>query len=221
MATMTSAAFDVGRLDDLEAGHEHEGRIPYNLRRHFGILGFGIRAFRAAGEGHVIGEHDEAGPGASGQEELYFVVSGSATFTVNGETVPASAGTFVFVRDPAAKRSAVAEEEGTTVLVIGGTPGKAYEVHPGDLIDGMWKPYRDGDYEAALAVVLPVLEERPEAALVLFNAACLEALLGRPDEAIGHLERAVEADGRFRENLRTDSDLDSLRDDPRFVGLAA
>ncbi len=219
MATMTSTAFDVGTLDDIEQGHEHDGRIPLNVRRRFGILGFGVRAFRAAGEGHVIGEHDEARPGASGQEELYFVVSGSASFTVNGETVAAPAGTFVFVRDPAAKRSAVANEEGTIVLVVGGTPGRAYEIHVGDLIDGMWKPYRDGDYEAALAVVQPVLEERPEAALILFNAACLEALLGRTDEAIGHLERAVEADGRFRENVRTDGDLDSLRDDPRFAAL--
>jgi tetratricopeptide (TPR) repeat protein len=54
----------------------------------------------------------------------------------------------------------------------------------------------------------------------LYNVACGYALLGRKDAAIGWLERAVAAgftDGRL---LRTDSDLESLRGDPRFEALA-
>lgn len=220
MATVTAKAFDVISLDQIEPGPEHDGRVPLNIRRHFGIEGFGVRANRAVGDGHVIGEHDEVGLGSSGQEELYLVVSGAATFNVDGERVDAPTGTLVFVRNPAAKRSAIAKEKGTTVLAIGGTPGEPYRLSPGEAMNEMWEPYRAGDYETALEKLQPVLQERPEA-LVFFNVACMEARLGRTDDAIGHLQQAVEDDDRIKENIRTDEDLDSIREDPRFAKLAA
>jgi tetratricopeptide (TPR) repeat protein len=220
MATVTAKAFDVVSLDRIEPGPEHDGRVPLNIRRHFGLEGFGVRANRAVGDGHVVGEHDEVGLGATGEEELYLVLNGTATFNVGGERVEAPAGTFVFVRDPAAKRSAVAKEEGTTVLAIGGTPGEPYRISAGEAMHDMWEPYQAGDYEAALETLQPVLAERPEA-LVYFNVACVEARLGRTDDAIRHLERAIEDDHRIKENLRTDEDLDSLREDPRFQALTA
>ena len=82
----------------------------------------------------------------------------------------------------------------------------------------MWEPYRAEDFEGALEALQPVLEERPEA-LVLFNVACMEARLGRTDDAISHLEQAIEDDDRIKEHIRTDGDLDSLREDPRFKAL--
>jgi mannose-6-phosphate isomerase-like protein (cupin superfamily) len=102
------------------------------VRHHFGIRAFGVNAYiaRAAGE-QIVSEHDEQpDPKVGGQahEELYYVGSGRATFTVSGERIDAPAGTFVFVRDPATMRSAVAEEPGTTVLVIGAQPGVPFEV---------------------------------------------------------------------------------------------
>jgi tetratricopeptide (TPR) repeat protein len=220
MATATKASYSVVALNDIEPDPENDGRVQRNVRRHFGIRGFGVRANRAVGDGHVINEHNEIGIGLSGQEELYLVVSGAATFNVNGERVEAPAGTFVFVRDPAAKRSAVAKEEGTTVLAIGGTPGEAYRISAGEAMDEMWEPYRAGHYETALEKLQPVLEERPEA-LVYFNVACMEARLGRTDDAIRHLEQAIQDDDRIKENIRTDEDLDSLRKDPRFEALTA
>jgi hypothetical protein len=219
MATVTAKAFDVVSLDQIEPGPEHDGRVPLNIRRHFGIEGFGVRANRAVGDGHLVGEHDEVGLGATGQEELYLVLNGAATFNVDGERVDAPAGTFVYVR-PEAKRSAVANEEGTTVLAIGGTPGEAYRISVGEAMHDMWEPYQAGDYETALAKLQPVLDERPEA-LVYFNVACMEARLGRTDDAIKHLEQAIEDDHRIKENIRTDEDLDSLRKDPRFETLTA
>jgi tetratricopeptide (TPR) repeat protein len=84
----------------------------------------------------------------------------------------------------------------------------------------MWDPYRAEDFEGALEALQPVLEERPEA-LVLFNVACMEARLGRADDAISHLQQAIEDDDRIHEHIRSDSDLDSLRDDPRFGALTA
>jgi tetratricopeptide (TPR) repeat protein len=74
--------------------------------------------------------------------------------------------------------------------------------------------------QTALELLQPVLEERPEA-LVFFNVACMEARLGRMDDAIRHLEQAIQDDDRIKENIRTDEDLDSLRKDPRFEALTA
>ena len=77
------------------------------VRTHFDIQSFGVNAYIAEEPGlEVIGEHDELGKRAGKHEELYFVSSGHATFTVNGDEIDAPAGTFVFVRDPAAKRKA-------------------------------------------------------------------------------------------------------------------
>ena len=219
MATATARSFDVATLEGLDFGSENDGRVQVNIRRHFGIGGFGVRANRAVGDGHVIGEHDEVGLGGSNQEEIYLVVSGAATFNIDGERVDAPAGTLVFVRNPAAKRSAVAKEEGTTVLAIGGTPGEAYRISAGEAMGEMWEPYNAGDYESALEKLQPVLQERPEA-LVYFNVACIEARLGRTDDAIEHLQQAIDDDDLIKENIRTDEDLDSIRDDARFAALA-
>ena len=56
----------------------------------------------------VIEEHDETGGGAGGHEELYVVIAGRATFTLDGESLDAPAGTLVFISDPSVKRKAVA-----------------------------------------------------------------------------------------------------------------
>src|SRR5689334_11821874 len=80
----------VSRLDDIE----RRGRsIP--VREHFGIHGFGANAYTPTEDGTLISEHDESG---SGQEELYIVLDGNATFEVDGETIDAPAGTFVSVQ---------------------------------------------------------------------------------------------------------------------------
>ena len=47
------------------------------------------------------------------------------------------------------------------------------------------------------------------------DLACMEALLGHPENAIEHLRPALE-EPRFKEAASTDSDLDSIRDDPGF-----
>jgi tetratricopeptide (TPR) repeat protein len=167
----------------------------------------------------LVREHDELGIGSSEQEELYVVLNGGATFTVDGEQVDAPAGSLVFVR-PEAKRSAVATEPDTTVLVIGGTPGKAYDPAPPEVVEAM-AAYNTGDYETAVAKQLVVVEKRPNDVLALFNAACFEARLGRTDDALEHLQRAIEADERIKENIRTDEDLETIREDARFRELVS
>jgi hypothetical protein len=102
------------------------------VRRHLGIEAFGAnaRVSREAGEVLVMAHDERAnGPfGTDGHEELYVVLRGRATFTVDGREVDAPAGTLVFVRDPALERSAVAAEPDTAVLAVGGAPGVACRV---------------------------------------------------------------------------------------------
>ena len=222
MATATGRAVDVGTLHDLP-GNEADGRVRMDVRRHFGIRSFGTSAYRAIESGELIGEHDEAGfrIGLSGQEELYVVVSGRATFTVNDERIDAPAGSVVFVRDPAAKRSALAEEPGTIVLAVGGKPGEAFLPLPEEF-SAAFDAYSAKEYERSIELYRELLEGGfPRKAGILFNIACNESLLGRADEAIDHLRAAIEADEQVLELVRTDSDLDPIREDPRFAELIA
>ncbi len=59
----------------------------------------------------------------------------------------------------------------------------------------------------------------PEDAGVSYNAACLFALEGEKDRAMHCLEDAVEGGFWHKEWAEKDPDLDSMRDDPRFVEL--
>ena len=114
--------YAVARLEDID--ELSDGREPWRpVRHHFGITSFGINAWtgREAGD-RIINEHDEDGE----DEELYFVHSGRARFELDGERVEAPAGTFVFAR-PGVKRTAFAEEPGTTILVAGARPGQVYK----------------------------------------------------------------------------------------------
>src|SRR3954454_4438471 len=118
------ASYAVARLEEIE--ELTDGREPFRpVRHHFGITSFGVNAWTAAEAGdRIINEHDESDPGS--HEELYLVMTGRAVFELDGDRVPAPAGTFVFA-PPGVKRTAFAEEPQTTVIALGGTPGQAYE----------------------------------------------------------------------------------------------
>jgi tetratricopeptide (TPR) repeat protein len=192
------------------------------VRTHFGIQAFGINAYVAdeAG-GQVISEHDELGERAGQHEELYFVADGHATFTVNGDEIDAPAGTFVFVRDPAAKRSAIAREAGTAVLIAGGKPGEAFTQSPWERNAPALAHWGTGDYEKAVEEFEKLRAETPDDAAVLYNLACAESLTGKRQDALDHLKRSVELDATFRDLAEKDSDFDAIRDDPAFVSAIA
>ena len=75
------------------------------------------------------------------------------------------------------------------------------------------------NFEAALRVIEQGLQEHPDSGLGLYNAACMEALLGHADAALKHLKKAIARDERFLDLARGDADLDALRDDPRFAAI--
>ncbi len=223
MPTAVENKYAFARLDELEPaprlapGAPDDGRQRFDVRRILDITAFGVSAFSAPRGGLVISEHDETLLGEAGQEELYIVVNGAATFEIDGESVEAPTGALVNVQ-PTAKRKATATEDGTTILVVGGTPGKPYEPAPQEAADA-FAAYNTGDYEEALAKQLVVVEKQPENPVAHFNAGCFAARAGRADEAIEHLGRAVEINERIKELMATDEDMDSIREDQRFVEL--
>jgi non-specific serine/threonine protein kinase/serine/threonine-protein kinase len=54
-----------------------------------------------------------------------------------------------------------------------------------------------------------------------YNLACLAARAGHRDEAFDYLHRAIESGYKDTQLIRTDDDLKSLRNDPRFNKLVA
>jgi tetratricopeptide (TPR) repeat protein len=197
-------------------------RSRVRLRNELGIESFGTSAtYQGEAGGRLISEHNELGPGANQHEELYVVITGGATFTVDGEDTDVPHGSVIFVRDPAVKRSAIATEDGTIVLAIGGKPGEAFQRSAGEASADFFSHYGEKDYEAALAACHEALEEYPGNAMIIYNVACSEALLGRTDDAIEHLEESLTAWPDFKELASKDDDFASIRDDARFQALVA
>jgi tetratricopeptide (TPR) repeat protein len=206
----------VVRIQEIEPIPVVGGELQWRpLRRTLGIEAFGINAYTANAGELVVEEHDETGAGAGHHEELYVVVTGRATFTVNGEEIDASVGTCVFLDDPKERRGARAVEDGTTVLAIGGVRGEPFKVSPWEFAFAGSPAYDAKRYEEAKALLVEGLEVHPGNTSLLYNLACMEALLGERDAALEHLSQA-KSNPRVREWAATDSDLDSLRDDPRF-----
>ena len=197
------------RLDDIE----RRGRnLP--VREHLGIHAFGVNAFTQSDDGTQINEHDESG---SGQEELYLVTQGTATFEIDGETVDAPTGTLLFVA-PEARRKATGD---ATVLAIGATPGEAYQaIDWGDawpFHSESMTAYREQRYADALEAVRGGLERVPDHPALHYNYACFATLAGETgDETFVHLQQSVELFPPFRKQARTDDDLAAVRGDPRY-----
>jgi mannose-6-phosphate isomerase-like protein (cupin superfamily) len=127
---MADAPYRVAHVSEIVTPRKTEpGVAPWRaVRRHFGIGSFGIAAYEAEGTGDLFtGDHTEVD---TRHEELFFVAAGRAAIRIAGETVDAPAGTFVYVPDPEVVRGATALEPGTTLLAVGGDPGKAFEVSP-------------------------------------------------------------------------------------------
>ncbi len=124
-AGQKSTPWRVAHIDQIPV---EEGTSPGTewkpVRRFFDIASFGTNLARATAAGDVLThDHDETGPR---HEELFLIVSGHATYRVDGEEIDAPAGTFLWVPDPATLRGVVARDPGTVMFVIGGEAGAAF-----------------------------------------------------------------------------------------------
>lgn len=202
-------------LDQIEAVPGPGTLTWHPVRLALGVRAFGCNAYTAGAAGEDVVEPHTEDPKLAHQE-LYFVASGRATFTIDGESYDAPAGTYVFVPDPGSYRHAVAAEAGTTVLSFGGPPTfqpSAWEwaFRAGPLIRT--------EPERARQILAEGLELHPESGSLHYNLACLEAVQGRRAEALDALRRALELRPEVAGWARDDEDFAGLRDDPEFRSL--
>jgi tetratricopeptide (TPR) repeat protein len=209
-----SERFTVVALDDL-VPYETEGQPRWHtIRRRLEIRAFGMNAWTATEDGQqVIGEHDEAG--GEQHEEVYVVVSGHATFTLDGETFDAPAGTVVHVPDPTTRRGATGTI-GTTILAVGAKPGAVFEPSPWERTAEALHFWQTEEWDQAIALLEEHLAETPDSGITYYNLACALARAGRNNEALDRLREATAREERFLELAQTDDDLASIRDDPSF-----
>jgi hypothetical protein len=193
-------------IDDLEA-------IPWPgadttwrpLRQAIGARIVGMGAYTAEAAGQDVVEPHRESEGGMGHEEVYVVLRGRATFTLDGETLDAPAGTVVRV-DPGVHRHAVAAEPRTAILALGGEP--TYRPSSSEWIERA-RPHIRSDPERARAIVADLRAQRPDSP----GLPIAEALLavGRGDRAAATAALA-HVDPAYLERLRSDPDLGPLLD---------
>jgi tetratricopeptide (TPR) repeat protein len=209
--------YGITSVDELEVAQLAGAARWAGIRRHFDIRSFGVNVWAGAEAGNdVIGEHHEQD---SGHEELYVVLSGKATFTLDGETVDGTPGTIVFVRDPSVTRRAVADEPETRILAVGAKRDEVFEPSAWERSAPAFGFFATGEYDKAAEALESALAENPDDPGVLYNLACAESMLGRKTDALGHLRRSAEQSQRHREFARTDTDFDPIRDEPEFAEI--
>ena len=209
----------ITRIDDLQRYpiEGQEGLTWRPVRRHFDIQSFGVNAYTAEEAGQrVVEEHREQ---QNGHEELYVVVTGRATFMLDGEEHDAPAGSLVHC-PPDTLRGAVAAEPGTTVLGIGAKPGEVFKPSGWEWTFAGMSLLTQGQEQAARREFEAGIEAYPDAWQGYYNLACAEARLGNRGAALENLARAAEINEEVvAKYAPDDSDFDSVKDDPRFLAL--
>jgi tetratricopeptide (TPR) repeat protein len=204
----------VRHVDELDRIEMEDGFVWRPIRRAFDIRAFGVNAYTALEAGsQIVEEHTESN---LGHEEIYLVLRGRARFTVDGNEHELAPGQLVFLRDPALKRGAIALDDDTVVLALGGKPGEPFTVSAWEAMFAAVPAAREEHWDEAIRIHEEALAEQPEHAALLYNLACMEARGGRRLDALLHLQRAVEVDPKWAEHARADSDFASIRGEPGF-----
>lgn len=202
-------------IDDIERIPGPASLTWLPVRATLDIRAFGTNAYVAGRVGDDVVEPHTEDQGLAHQE-LYFVARGRARFTIDGVTIDAPAGTYVFIPDPSSHRHAVAEEEGTTVLSFGG---------PADFTPSAWEWHfrataiRDSDPDRAREILEDGLRTHPESPSLHYYLGCLEATAGNRDAAIEQLGIAIGKVPDLAREARGEEALQSLREDADFRRL--
>jgi TolB-like protein/Flp pilus assembly protein TadD len=99
---------------------------------------------------------------------------------------------------------------------------KRLELHPEDvytLLDGAYSLADLGKRERSLEWAARVLEAQTEDGLILYNLGCFFSIAGESENALDALERSYEAGLSDPDWMAQDSDLDNIRDLPRYKSL--
>jgi len=96
---------------------------------------------------------------------------------------------------------------------------KHLELNPDDsraLTLGAFALLKSDDEKTAVEWMERSVSLDPEETSVLYNAACLYSLMGRIEEALDYFEKAIDSGYSSKEWIENDSDLDPIRNHPRF-----
>jgi tetratricopeptide (TPR) repeat protein len=184
------------------------------VRYTLGIDAFGINAYHGASEGDLVVE-DHADP----HQELYLVLRGAAHFRVGDEEFDAPAGTFVLL-EPEEQRVAHAAEPETVVIAVGAEAAR-FEPSEWEYAFRAYGLAELGRQDQAFKALDEGMAQYPRSGRLLYDRACLEALAGDAEAAVGHLREALEQKPELVELARRDTDLDSIRKHPSFESAIA
>lgn len=108
-------------IKDMEAAF---GGGFVKARAELGVTSFGMQVIRMPADYGDYPEHDHE---KDGQEEVYVALAGSGWIDIDGEHVDLDKDVFVRVAG-GVTRKVHSGPDGMQMLVIGGCPGKAYDI---------------------------------------------------------------------------------------------
>ena len=212
------SGYVVAQLDEID--EITDGRCPWRpVRHHFGITSFGVNTWTARDGRRPDHQRARRGGARTRTRSSTSCCAGTRTFELDGERVDAPAGTFVFA-PPGVKRTAFAEEPGTTILALGGVAGQgvralrlgALGAAPSALRGGRVR--RGGRPRAASwSRRIP---STPSCSTT--SPAARASPAARPTRSSISGARSTRSE-RVREFAQGDSDFDPIRDEPAFKEL--
>lgn len=197
-------------LDDVEAVPWRGTELVWRpVRSALGTRIVGMGGYTADRVGQVVIEgHTESEDGLQ-HEEVYVVLRGRATFTLDGTELDAPAGTFVAVTDPGVHRRAVAAEPGTAVLALGALP--TFVPSDSEWIERA-RPHLRSDPDRAIAILEDLRAAKPEGPVAEVAATFIALARGDDSAARAALAGLVARRPDLIPVLADDEDLEALLD---------
>lgn len=78
-----------------------------------------------------------------------------------------------------------------------------------------------GMTEEAIRICNRIFEINPNHPVAFYNRACFNSKIGKLEEALSDLERAIRLDSLFKDVARTENDFEKIRNEPRFKELVS
>jgi mannose-6-phosphate isomerase-like protein (cupin superfamily) len=179
------------------------------VRQALGTRIVGMGGYTADRPGQVVIEGHTESEDGMGHEEVYVVLRGRATFTLDGAEVDAPAGTFVAVIDPSVHRRAVAAEPDTAVLALGGAPVFAPS-------DSEWieraRPHLRSDPERALRILDELRAVKPDGPVAEVAEAFKALARGDESSARAVVRTLLRRRPDLQDVIAGDDDLEPLID---------
>jgi hypothetical protein len=177
------------------------------VRQALGTRIVGMGGYTADRAGQIVIEGHTESEDGMGHEEVYVVLRGRATFTLDGTELDAPAGTFVAVTDPGVHRRAVAAEPGTAVLALGGPPVFAPA-------DSEWieraRPHLRTDPERAIRILDELRAVKPDGPVAEVAEAFKALASGDESKARAVIRALLKRRPDLQDVLAGDDDLEPL-----------